>query len=50
MLSVTEGSKLFSGRKDQVVRKNNSTEIRLQVLFKEIMKILIKNFNCVDLP
>ena len=50
MLSVTQGSELFSGRSDQVVRKKNSTEIRLQTLLKRNIKILIKNFNCVDLP
>ena len=32
--------KLFASRRDQVIRKRNSTRIRIQIFFKENMKIL----------
>ena len=39
---------LFSGRRDQVVRKKNSTGIRLPILFKE--NILIKTLTVSVYP
>ena len=50
MLSLTQVPELFSGRKGQVVRKKNSTGIWLQILFKEIMKILIKTWTVTIYP
>ena len=41
---------LFSGRRDQVVRKKNSTGIRLPVTFKENIKIVIKTLTVSIYP
>ena len=50
MLSSTEVPELFSGKRGQVVRKKYSTGIRLQLLFKENMKILIKTCTVMIYP
>ena len=41
---------LFSGRRDQIVRKKNSTGIRLPIPFKQNIKILIKTLTVSMYP
>ena len=48
IFTVTQ--ELFSIRRDQVVRKRNSTSIRLQIFFKANLKILIKTVTVSICP